>query len=59
MNWLGYPVLGDWLYKGASAPRLMLHAVKLEFKNPFSAKKLKFEAAPPADFNKAWEEKTK
>lgn len=56
MSWLGYPVLGDWLYKGAQAPRLMLHARKLEFKHPFTGRKLCFEAEPPADFMQAWRE---
>lgn len=59
MSWLGYPVLGDWLYKGANAPRLMLHAKKLEFKHPFTNKKVKFEVLPPKDFTDIWEEKTK
>ncbi|MDR0646434.1 MAG: RluA family pseudouridine synthase [Elusimicrobiota bacterium] len=58
MSWLGYPVLGDWLYKGATAPRLMLHAKKLEFKHPFTNKPLKFEIQPPADFAKAWKKHT-
>ncbi len=59
MSWLGYPVLGDWLYKGASAERLMLHARKLEFVNPVTGKKVKFEANPPKDFTDTWKEKTK
>ncbi|MDR0953208.1 MAG: RluA family pseudouridine synthase [Elusimicrobiota bacterium] len=59
MSWLGYPVLGDWLYKGATAPRLMLHARKLEFKHPLNGKKLTFEALPPKDFTAIWKEKTK
>lgn len=54
MSWLGYPVLGDWLYKGASAPRLMLHAKKLEFMHPFTCKKLSFSAPLPKDFKDAW-----
>lgn len=54
MSWLGYPVLGDWLYKGAQAPRLMLHAGKLEFMHPFSGKKLSFQAVPPQDFAGCW-----
>lgn len=59
MSWLGYPVLGDWLYKGATANRLMLHARKLEFVNPITGKKVKFEANPPKDFSDTWKEKTK
>ena len=54
MSWLGYPVLGDWLYKGAQAPRLMLHARKLEFVHPFTGKKLSFQAEPPKDFADCW-----
>lgn len=55
LSWLGYPVLGDWLYKGATADRLMLHARKLDFKHPLTKKKLHFEAPVPADFEAAWE----
>ena len=55
LSWLGYPVLGDWLYKGTTADRLMLHARKLEFKHPFTGRKLSFEAPVPADFTAAWE----
>ena len=55
LNWLGYPVLGDWLYKGATAERLMLHARKIEFNHPLTSKKLVFEVPVPADFSAAWE----
>lgn len=54
LSWLGYPVLGDWLYKGATAERLMLHARKLDFKHPLTGKKLHFEAPVPPDFEAAW-----
>ncbi len=54
LSWLGYPVLGDWLYKGATADRLMLHARRLEFKHPFTGRAMKFEAPVPADFEAAW-----
>lgn len=54
LSWLGYPVLGDWLYKGATADRLMLHAHKLEFKHPMTGEKLSFQAPVPADFKAAW-----
>lgn len=56
MNWLGCPVLGDWLYKGATAPRLMLHARKIEFKNPLTHRQECFEVEPPRDFLSAWKE---
>jgi 23S rRNA pseudouridine1911/1915/1917 synthase len=58
LNWLGYPVLGDWLYKGATANRLMLHARRIEFKHPLTGKKLKFEAPVPEDFTAAWKRVT-
>jgi len=59
LNWLGYPVLGDWLYKGATADRLMLHARKIEFKHPLTGKPLSFEAPVPSDFLAAWQRVTK
>ncbi|MBO4707619.1 MAG: RluA family pseudouridine synthase [Elusimicrobiaceae bacterium] len=54
LNWLGCPVLGDWLYKGATAPRLMLHARKIKFKNPITHRQECFEVKPPKDFLDAW-----
>lgn len=59
LNWLGYPVLGDWLYEGATADRLMLHSKQVEFVHPFTGKKLKFEAPVPPDFTAAWKRVTK
>ena len=58
LSWLGYPVLGDWLYRGATAERLMLHARRIEFKHPFTGKALKFEAPVPPDFKAAWKRVT-
>lgn len=58
LSWLGYPVLGDWLYKGATADRLMLHARRLEFKHPFTGRAMKFEAPVPPDFEAAWQRVT-
>lgn len=54
LSWLGYPVLGDWLYKGATADRLMLHARRIEFNHPLTGKALKFETPVPDDFMSAW-----
>lgn len=58
LSWLGYPVLGDWLYRGATADRLMLHARRIEFKHPLTGKKLQFEAPVPPDFQAAWQRVT-
>lgn len=54
---LGHPVAGDMEFDRAglpTAPRLMLHAFRLEFEHPFSGRKARFEAEPPADFTKFW-----
>ena len=58
LSWLGYPVLGDWLYRGATADRLMLHARRIEFNHPLTGKKLKFEAPVPDEFLAAWKRVT-
>ena len=55
LSWLGYPVLGDWLYKGATADRLMLHSRRVEFAHPYTGEPLRFEAPVPPDFTAAWE----
>ena len=54
LSWLGYPVLGDWLYKGATADRLMLHSRRVEFAHPYTGEPLAFEAPVPPDFTSAW-----
>jgi RluA family pseudouridine synthase len=52
---IGRPILGDARYgggltaNGAPVPRLMLHAVSLEFPHPEGGTK-RIEAPPPADF---------
>jgi 23S rRNA pseudouridine1911/1915/1917 synthase len=63
---LGFPVLGDVTYgnrqsqrlaelTGVNAPRQMLHAWKLAFHHPRTAKALSFEAPWPADFEQVLE----
>ena len=52
----GHPILGEYVYirdfkgKPLRAPRLMLHAFVLGFEHPRSAKAMRFERPPPADF---------
>ena len=47
MQSLGHPILGDELYGDeASAPRLLLHATRLEFLEPGSDKIHRFESPP-------------
>jgi 23S rRNA pseudouridine1911/1915/1917 synthase len=65
-QFLGYPVVGDLTYGNRqnlrlteltnyTAPRQMLHAFKLSFTHPRSAKKMSFEAPEPEDFRDAIE----
>ena len=41
----GFPILGDTLYGGTSAPRVCLHAVELAFKHPANGEALRFTVA--------------
>ncbi|MFK7991115.1 MAG: class I SAM-dependent methyltransferase [Sandaracinaceae bacterium] len=47
---VGCPVLGDRVYGGEPAPRLMLHAWKLRLRHPIGGAALELTAAPPASF---------
>ncbi|HVU27605.1 MAG TPA: pseudouridine synthase [Verrucomicrobiae bacterium] len=44
----GFPILGDTLYGGTSAPRVFLHAAEIEFTHPATGKIIKFIA--PTNF---------
>lgn len=48
----GLPILGDRLYKGAEANRLMLHAQRLTFRLPGAAAETVVEAPIPVEFKK-------
>jgi 23S rRNA pseudouridine1911/1915/1917 synthase len=65
-QFLGFPVVGDATYgnrqnerledlTGYRAPRMMLHAGRLAFIHPRTAKRLSFEAPRPEDFQDALE----
>lgn len=43
-----HPVVGDTLYGGSAAPRLMLHAATLVVRHPISGRWLRIESPPPA-----------
>lgn len=45
----GLPIVGDHIYHGMVASRLMLHARSLEFTDPRSARRLRFEAPLPPE----------
>jgi tRNA pseudouridine32 synthase/23S rRNA pseudouridine746 synthase len=44
---IGHPIIGDTLYDGRIAERLMLHATRLAFYHPISSKALYFESDAP------------
>lgn len=44
---IGHPIIGDTLYDGRKAERLMLHATRLAFDHPVTAKTLYFESDAP------------
>jgi 23S rRNA pseudouridine1911/1915/1917 synthase len=56
-KYIGFPLVGDYLYAGRKtsrddrewAPRVMLHAWKIQFSHPFSKKQLDFESPIPDD----------
>jgi 23S rRNA pseudouridine1911/1915/1917 synthase len=51
---IGHPILGDKLYGGPPAGRMLLHSLSLAFVHPLTGKKTKLEAPLPDDFKKAW-----
>lgn len=44
---IGCPILGDPIYGGPPAERLMLHALELAFDDPETGERLRFHAPPP------------
>ena len=57
MKYLGFPIVGDYLYGGRKqqrddrrwCPRVFLHAAKIEFPHPESGKMIKVEALLPPE----------
>jgi 23S rRNA pseudouridine1911/1915/1917 synthase len=47
--WLGHPVVGDSLYGGPSAERLMLHSKTIKLTHPVTKKKIVFSSNIPKD----------
>ena len=53
----GHPLVSDELYGGRPAlgmQRQALHAAHLAFKHPITGQPLRFDSAPPPDFQQAW-----
>jgi 23S rRNA-/tRNA-specific pseudouridylate synthase len=51
---IGCPIVGDALYRGVPAPRVMLHAKQLEFTTPQGEKIIAQSEIPPA-FGVFWQ----
>ena len=53
MKHLGHPILGDEKYgRGASFPRLALHAQSIGFTHPISKAYIEFSTVTPGEFFK-------
>lgn len=51
---IGHPIMGDKLYGGPDAPRMLLHSLRLVFSHPITGKETRIEAPLPPDFKAAW-----
>ena len=56
LAYIGHPVIGDKLYGGESAARMLLHSAKITFSHPDTGKSKIISAPVPPDFKKTWEE---
>jgi len=53
---IGHPIMGDKLYGGPPAARMLLHSLSLVFRHPYTSKMTKLVDPLPADFKQAWKE---
>jgi 23S rRNA pseudouridine1911/1915/1917 synthase len=51
----GHPIIGDDIYGGPPAPRMMLHAMRVQFAHPATGRPTKIVCPVPADFREAWQ----
>ncbi|OGR51989.1 MAG: hypothetical protein A2049_00030 [Elusimicrobia bacterium GWA2_62_23] len=54
LAYIGHPILGDKIYGGPYAPRMLLHSLSVAFSHPYTGKKTRLQAPLPADFKAAW-----
>ena len=67
LKYLGYPIVGDYLYAGRKlqahdrkwCPRVFLHATKISFPHPQTEKEVTIEAKLPLDLLQILESLTK
>ena len=52
---IGHPIVGDGKYGGPPAPRLMLHASRIQLPHPVGGRALAIEAPPPTELRSACE----
>ncbi len=55
LEFAGHPIVGDRLYGGEEAPRLMLHSREIAFTHPATGKKTILKAGLPENFRSVWE----
>ncbi|HCC47679.1 MAG TPA: RluA family pseudouridine synthase [Elusimicrobia bacterium] len=51
---IGHPIMGDKLYGGPDAQRMLLHSFSLVFSHPVTGKETRLESPLPEDFKAAW-----
>lgn len=51
----GHPIVGDDIYGGPPAARMMLHAMRLQFAHPSTGRPTRIVCPVPADFREAWQ----
>lgn len=54
----GHPIIGDDIYGGPPAERMMLHAMRLQFAHPATGRPTKIVCPVPEDFRAAWQDLT-
>ncbi|MBI5744478.1 MAG: RluA family pseudouridine synthase [Elusimicrobia bacterium] len=53
---IGHPIMGDKLYGGPDAPRMLLHSFSLAFAHPYTGRRMTLRAPLQPDFKAAWKE---
>ena len=54
MEYIGHPIIGDRLYNGIPAERMLLHSYKLKFSHPATGRSTTLTCPLPEDFKKVW-----
>ena len=54
LEFIGHPIIGDRLYAGERASRLMLHSREITFIHPVKNRKMTIKVELPEDFRREW-----